>query len=415
MERLSLLELTKELVGHNTSPGNSNNDIINFVANYCEDIGFSVKKDEYKGDEGINQFNLVATIGGKGRPILGLSGHTDTVKFTKESGKSGCWSDGIEPLSLTEKDGKYYGLGVADMKLFLAMVLKASETIDVKQMRRPLALYFSAEEEVGCCGISHLLPKDKPLVEVANYVIVGEPTEMKPAIAHKGYFYFQVVITATVDETNPKVRKQITHSSNDTRATNVVEVILPKITTALTELRDLLRGHTDYRFKIPYPTFNIGGKIDYPENAMKNVIPVYISVDCELRSLPFQDQDHLRYLLERYVRESIVGLKMVNPDEVPSAIVKFVRKEPTPAMDTSEDSLIAEYTKKVSRTNGFKYLLFNTEGGIFNRAGAQSIIWGPGSINDAHHKDEFVLKKWMSQKYVDKYIALIRHFCYEEV
>ena len=409
---MELLELTRELVSRNSSPEVSNEEIINFIETHCLNIGFNVQIKPYKNDNGITQFNLVATKGGNGKPILGLSGHTDTVKFNDKEGEPKCWTK--KPLELTDAGDRYYGLGVTDMKLFLAMALKAGEAVDAKQMKRPLALYFSAEEEVGCNGISHLLPKNgEPLVEVADYIVIGEPTEMKPGIAHKGYFNFQVIISSTVDESIKNAKVQSVHSSDDTKATNVVEVILPRVSDALAELRKSLKGHTDFRFRIPYPTLNFAGKITYPANAMKNIIPIYITVDCELRSMPFQNQDHLRYLLDRYVTESIKGIKMVNTDEVPRAVVNLVT-EPTPAMETDENSPIAAYALNASGLRKFQYLLYNTEGGTFNRAGAQSIIWGPGSIDQAHKEDEFVLKKWVSQKYVDRYVALIRHFCCEE-
>ncbi|AKM82077.1 MAG: acetylornithine deacetylase, acetylornithine deacetylase [Berkelbacteria bacterium GW2011_GWE1_39_12] len=407
---MELLELTRKLIGYNTSPGQSNLEIVDFIANYCEDLDFKVQRFPYRGDKRVNQSNLVVTVGGE-EPVLALSGHTDTVSF--ETAK---WAS--DPLKLTYANGKYFARGVADMKLFLAAALKAAEAIPLSDLKRPFALYFTAEEEIGCLGAKALtgfsrksqMPKEK----LAKSIVVGEPTMMEPVSKHKGYYYFRVIIKSTIDEHAKHVAEKKLHSSDDTKATNVVALVLPRVTLALEDFRKSFRRFQDDKFELAHPTMNIGGNIIMPPGSMKNIIPTEVRLDCDLRFIPgMPPVDFLRDLMQRKLTQVIDKIKPVNPSEKFSAQVVAMRLF-TPAMDTPDGSEVVRNAIRATRRNFAKGVSYNTEGGVYNAAGAESIILGPGSINQAHQPNEFVGERWLTNESIDPYIELIRLFCCKE-
>jgi acetylornithine deacetylase len=90
----------------------------------------------------------------------------------------------LEPFSLTERDGKLYGRGTADMKGYLASVLAAVPLFLESPLRRPVHLAFSYDEEVGCLGVRSLLEVLPQRIPQPALCLIGEPTELKPVLRH---------------------------------------------------------------------------------------------------------------------------------------------------------------------------------------------------------------------------------------
>ena len=122
----------------------SNKALIELLADWLATLGFKTEILPIENSRG--KYNLLATYG-EGEGGLLLAGHTDTVPFDE-----GRWT--FDPFKLTEKDGKFYGLGTADMKGFFAFVLDAIARLDLTKLTKPLRILATADEETTMLGLS---------------------------------------------------------------------------------------------------------------------------------------------------------------------------------------------------------------------------------------------------------------------
>jgi acetylornithine deacetylase len=182
---MTVQETLKDLVAIDSVSTRSNAEIISYLAKRCETAGFTVKRFPYVDDAGVEKINLVAvaqTSISDPKTELALVGHTDTVTFHP------AW---IEALRLTEKDGELFGRGACDTKAFISAALTAVERTDLSKLKKPLALVFTADEEVGCLGAKRLA---QARAFTARYAIVGEPTSLQPMRAGKGYCLAEITV-----------------------------------------------------------------------------------------------------------------------------------------------------------------------------------------------------------------------------
>jgi acetylornithine deacetylase len=177
------VEITlKDLVAFDSVSSRSNAEIIAYLKTRCEARGLNVRTYSHTDENGIEKLNLTATTSDDAEIQLALVGHTDTVPYDPN------WN---EALQLTERDGKLFGRGSCDTKAFIAAALTAIESIELVQLKKPLALVFTADEEIGCLG-ARRLANAKPFA--ARYAIVGEPTSLQPMRAGKGYCLAEVTV-----------------------------------------------------------------------------------------------------------------------------------------------------------------------------------------------------------------------------
>jgi acetylornithine deacetylase len=413
MENLSVKELAAKLVGFKTVSTGENHcsvvEMAEWITNYLRPLGFTVKLFDYE-NHGKKNVNLLASIGGDTMPKLAFAGHMDTVGAGKWSGSD---SNPNIPWELQLKDDRYYGLGIADMKCFLAIAIKAAEIISTEKLIHPFTLCFTGDEEVGCLGAKKLAEKIK---KISDYVVIGEPTSNTPIYMHKGYMYLgiNVGIKNSTGKDNP------VHASNPTTSTNVIERVLPIVIGELSNIKSRLETICDERFKpfYPYPSMNIGGEFSIGRNdkektkQSKNIIPLGFYMSCEIRPLSGQDTNSLRALVRRVLNEALSNIKCQKPNESIELKVDFVRA-PTLPMETPIASPIIKASSEISGKNP-EAVVFNTEGGIFNRGGSETVIWGPSDISQAHVNNESVPQKILDDPfYVDQYLKLIRQFCCE--
>src|SRR5207245_3728649 len=183
---MTVEETLAQLVRLDSVSSHSNAEIISWLAARCEAHGFAVKTLPYIDDFRVEKINLMALAGAdfSGRPEveLVLAGHTDTVPYDP------AW---LDALRLTERGGKLYGRGACDTKAFIAAALTAVEKIDLAKLKKPLALVFTADEEIGCLGAKRL-PAARPFN--TRYAIVGEPTSLRPMRAGKGYALAEITV-----------------------------------------------------------------------------------------------------------------------------------------------------------------------------------------------------------------------------
>lgn len=360
MQRPSLAEMLRHLIGSpsvsSVSPtwDQSNAAVIDHLAEWCEAFGFAVERLPIEGHPG--KFNLVASLG-SGPDGLVLSGHTDTVPFDESR-----WTS--DPFTLTERDNRWYGLGTCDMKGFFAVVLDALSALDLRRLNRPLILIATADEESSMCGARALLETHRQL---GRHAVIGEPTGLKPVRLHKGIAMEAIRLSGRAG-----------HSSDPALGNSALEGMHRVITELLAWRSELQQRYRNPLFAVEVPTLNLG-HIHGGDN------PNRICGACELtfdiRPLPGMDLDELRGELDRRLDSCLQGSGL--------GIERTALFSGIPAMETPAQSPIVRAAEQLT---GFAAgaVAFATEGPYLNEMGHDTVILGPGHIDQAHQPDEFL-------------------------
>jgi acetylornithine deacetylase len=352
-------ETLAELVAIDSVSSRSNATIIDYLARRCELTGFSIKRFPYQDSSGVDKFNLIALAGADfSAPSpsveLALVGHTDTVPYDAN------W---IEALSLTERDGKLFGRGACDTKAFIAATLTAVQAIDWKSLKRPLALVFTADEEVGLIGAKRLA--DERALE-ARYAIVGEPTSLQPIRAGKGYCLAEITIAGREG-----------HSAYPHLGTSAV-FGAARLISSIEGLAKTLETDRHAAFDPPFTTLNVGV---VRGGTAKIVIPGECRFTLEWRPIPGQDPGHLLNL----INQAIADQKKLYSDF--SCEVDASRADH--GFETSPESTLVKLLEELTG-NQPGTVAFGTEAAQLTQLGAESVVLGPGNIRVAHRTGEFV-------------------------
>jgi acetylornithine deacetylase len=369
-----------ELVSINSVSNNSNAEIIRYLAARCEALGLRVHLFPYEDEQNVEKVNMVAWAGTDSEKIdveLALVGHTDTVPFDS------AWA---EALRLTEREGRLYGRGACDTKGFVAAALAAAEGADLRGLRRPLALVFTADEEVGCLGAKRLA-QARPLS--ARYSVVGEPTSLRPMRAGKGYCLAELVL-----------RGREGHSAYPALGASAI-FRAARLVTRIERIGEELQADTRPHFEPPYTTLNVGL---IRGGTAKNIIAGECRVTLEWRPVPGQDASHVVEL----VRAAIEDERSRDADF--DCTLNVIRLDE--AMETPAESrlvrLLEETTGDAAGT-----IAFGTEAPQMAELGAEAVVFGPGDIRVAHRTGEFVPVEEL-RECVRVLSRAIEHFCVEE-
>ncbi len=355
----------------------SNRPVIDLLAEWCEALGFSVQILSLASQPssaiapGIalsplelllpaslpSKANLIATLGSGPGGLL-LSGHTDTVPCDPA-----LWSS--DPFKLTERDGRYYGLGTCDMKAFFAIALAAVHAMPLKNLAAPLVLVATADEETTMDGAKALLQQHTSLPPA---LIIGEPSGLKPIRMHKGIFTDSVRIIGKSG-----------HSSDPMSGRNALEGAR-QVMDALDQWRkELARRYQNPAFRIPYPTLNFG--VLHGGNN-----PNKICAECELQFdlRPLPDMPPIAAL-----REEIAHLIQAATANLELKVVYTPLCDGIPGFESPADLPWVKTVEALSE-HPAGTAAFGTEAPYFQRLGCTPIILGPGSIEQAHQADEYL-------------------------
>lgn len=357
-------EILKQLVAFDTTSRNSNLELIHFVRDLLAEQGVDAQL--VFNEEG-SKANLFATIGPNVPGGVVLSGHTDVVPVDGQD-----WSS--DPFDADERDEKLYGRGTADMKGFIACALAAVPHFQAANLKMPVHLAFSYDEEVGCLGVQAMLPELKKHIAAPRLVVVGEPTSMKVANAHKG----QHVSRTTI------VGKEA-HSSRPEDGVNAIEVAAELI-QFIGGLRDDARenGVRDSLFDPPYTSFNIG---PISGGSMFNIIPGGCEFDWEFRPVPGFDAEAALTAYQQHL-DTVINprLKAIDSscgaENTVWAYLPPLKAEPGSDAETLALSL--------AERNDTGVVAFGTEAGHFQSIEFPAVVCGPGDIAQAHKPDEFI-------------------------
>jgi acetylornithine deacetylase len=361
------IKILTDLISFKTVSGEDNSALINYCEEYLHKLGatsFKTFDDEKK------RVNLFATLKTKNsnnkKPII-LSGHTDVVPVSKG------WS--TDPFIATIKDEKLFGRGSCDMKGFIACALAYAPIYSKSKLDRDIHFSFTFDEETACQGAPILIEELKKRKIKDGICIIGEPTNMKIIDAHKGCYEYTTYFKGLAG-----------HSSAPHKGVSAVEYA-SRYVNKLIELREKLkdRAPKDSIFDPPHSTLSIGGIFG---GIAHNVIADKCHVNWETRPVVKEDGIFLNQEIDKFAREKLLPkMKKIFPN---SSIEKDIIGEII-GFDREDKSDACELISSLTGDNSRQVVSFGTEAGLFQEIGISTVVCGPGSIEQAHKIDEFIV------------------------
>lgn len=350
----------------------SNLRVVDHLANWLDDLGFDIAVVPVPNNPGKS--NVIAQRG-VGNDGLVLAGHTDTVPYDEARWQS-------DPFKVTEKDSRFYGLGTCDMKGFFPVALAAAARHADRDLRKPLTIVGTADEESTFAGARHLA--DSGALEAAAAVI-GEPTGMTPIRAHKGFTALAITIHGSSG-----------HSSNPALGDNALDAMHRVMGALIAFRQQLAERHVDPTFEVTVPTLNLGclHAGDSP-----NRICAHAELRIDLRVLPGMDTtvvlDELQGRAADACGSTPITFEVLNP--------------PVQPYQTAVDGALVRKLEALSGRSA-QTVAFGTEAPFFQKLGIETVVFGAGSIDQAHQPDEFLDRGQMARM-EDALTALIAHYC----
>jgi len=372
----SLTQLISSASISSTQPSwdQGNLEVIQLLATWFEQLGFSI--DIKAVPETRNKYNLLAKLGDGDGGLL-LAGHSDTVPFDENR-----WNS--DPLKVVDKNNKFYGLGTCDMKGFFAFILQVCKSLTTLQIKKPLYILATADEETTMAGARFFVENQYIKPDVA---IIGEPTNLVPVIMHKGHMSHRITIHG-----------QSGHSSKPSLGVNAIEIMYQVIGQLMTLKEKLAHNYSNQAFDVTEPTLNLGA-IKGGDNA--NRICGHCELDIDMRSLPGMTDNELIQLLS----EALKPLAEKYPSRV-----TFAELHPSsPSFEQAQSSELVSLAQEIS---GHKCCAVNyaTEAPFIQQLGCQTIVMGPGSIDQAHQPNEFLAHNEI-EKTEEILLKMIQKYC----
>ena len=368
------LDILTRLIAFDTTSRNSNLELIAWVEEFLRQRGIASRR---VANADGTKANLYASIGPDVAGGVVLSGHTDVVPVDDQ-----LWSS--DPWVLSERGGKLYGRGTADMKAFIALALAHVDEARAAALKRPIVLAFSYDEEIGCLGAPALIAELAAQANKPSAVIVGEPTSMKVVSAHKGVRSFIVEVTGREG-----------HSSlPDQGVSAVMEAV--KLMSLVADMSEEARALTHPHFKPPGPTMTIG-KVD--GGTASNILARRCSFIWDCRCPEMAQGDAIERRFRAVAAEVDASIKA----RAPEGGVTITRRSNTPGLTIERDSEAEVLARALTGDNETRAVAYAAEAGLFQRAGMPAIICGPGSIEQAHQPDE-----WIERTQIEEGAAFMR-------
>ena len=362
---MSTRDLLETLISFDTVSRNPNRELMDFVSAWLAEQGIESR---LIPDEGGGKANLYATV-----PAIAndggimLSGHTDVVPIDGQN-----WT--LPAFKLTERDGRYYGRGTADMKGFVACAMTAMAKASRMPLQVPLHLALSYDEEIGCVGVRSLVEHLSNETVRPRLCLVGEPTELSVAIRHKGKRGIHATFTGREG-----------HSALAPDNLNAIHLACDFIAYLRKVQEELAAPHTGHeRGKVPYTTVHAG--LINGGTAL-NIVPNRCTVAFEIRNVAEDDPDALLARIQNHARTLVAR----EQTRIPEADVAFELFNEYPGLSTPEDSWAVQFVKSLTGANGCSEVAFGTEAGMFSsQLAIPSVVCGPGSMAQGHKPDEFI-------------------------
>ena len=366
---MSTLDILDRLIGFDTVSARSNLAMVDFIETFLADRGFAITRIP---DPTGEKAGLYATLGPAGEGVL-LSGHTDVVPTDGQ--------DWTRPaFKLTRENDRLFGRGTTDMKGFVACMLTAADRAAKADLKAPLSLALSYDEEIGCVGVQQMESALAPLIGQPRLCIVGEPTVMQVTTGHKGKAMQRVVCTG-----------QAGHSALAPKFVNALHMASDFI-TAMRALQDDLRtsGVRDAAYDIPYSTIHVG---TLTGGKMLNIVADQAEMMMEFRHLAADPAE----ALTRRIRAAADQIAADYRAKWGGAAITVEQVNAYPGLDVGADAPAIALAQTLAETNTTTKVAFGTEAGVFATLGVPTIVCGPGSMEGQGHKpDEYITTEQLS-------------------
>ena len=362
--QMNAFDWLARLVEFDTTSYKSNLNLIEDVAGHLDDSGASVRL-IHNNDS--TKANLFATFGPERGGGIVLSGHSDVVPVDGQP-----WD--TDPFVMSEREGCFYGRGTTDMKGFIACALALAPDILTSDINLPIHIALSFDEEVGCLGVRSMIEVIGRELPPPRLAIVGEPTEMRVANAHKGISQQTTVVTGRDG-----------HSSRPGSGVNAVAYgaeIIGYLDSLAVEYSQA--ANNSNRFEPPGTTFNIGL---ITGGTAVNIIARECTFRWEFRPTPDVDPKEVLARLDGFVKSEILPrMRAVDADANVSTTVDIA----APTLEVVADSPAEKFALSLAGSNAPVAMSYVCEAGLFSNAGIPSIVCGPGSVSEAHQPNEFI-------------------------
>ncbi|UWU23589.1 acetylornithine deacetylase (plasmid) [Rhizobium sp. CB3060] len=362
MIAMTAAQILEKLVEFPSVVGTPNHEIVGWITDYLERAGAKVFV--LTGPEG-DRSNLFATVGPADRPGYLLSGHMDVVAAAEPG-----WTS--DPFRLQRHGARLAGRGTSDMKGFLACALAALPPIAGRSLARPLHLAFSYDEEAGCRGVPHLIARLPDLCAKPEGCIIGEPSGMRAIRGHKGKAAARVVISGRAG-----------HSSRPDLGLNAIHAMADVLGEAVTTAEHLTQGPFDNNFEPPYSSLQVG---TMHGGQAVNVIPEECTIELEARAIAGVDPTSLLAGIEG----RLGALKQRGFTARWEVISSY------PALSLTADAPLALLMEELTGRPPLAAVSYGTEAGLYQAAGMEAVICGPGDIGRAHKANEFIEESELS-------------------
>lgn len=364
---MNTINRLSRLIAFDTTSRHSNLALIHDCADYLESLGLKPWLSHNADQSKANLFATIAAADGSTEGGLILSGHTDVVPTDGQAWQS-------DPYRADIREGRLYGRGSADMKGFIAAVLAAAPAMVQAELKRPLHIALSYDEEIGCLGAPVMIAELQKRGLTPEHCIVGEPTSMRMVVAHKGIHTFRCA-----------VHGKAAHSSLTPQGVNAIEYAA-KLIVFINELAGRLKARhdTDPDYDVPFSTLSVN---TIAGGIAGNIVPQLCEFEFDYRNLPHMSPADITAPIEAHIRE-VLQPQMQAVDA--ACRIDMHHGENVPAMPEAEAALLHDLITQLVQDSSRLKVAYATEGGQFQQAGIATVICGPGNIEQAHKADEFV-------------------------
>ena len=364
---MNTINRLSRLIAFDTTSRHSNLALIHDCADYLESLGLKPWLSHNADQSKANLFATIAAANGSTEGGLILSGHTDVVPTDGQTWQS-------DPYRADIREGRLYGRGSADMKGFIAAVLAAAPAMVQAELKRPLHIALSYDEEIGCLGAPVMIAELQKRGLTPEHCIVGEPTSMRMVVAHKGIHTFRCA-----------VHGKAAHSSLTPQGVNAIEYAA-KLIVFINELAGRLKARydTDPDYDVPFSTLSVN---TIAGGIAGNIVPQLCEFEFDYRNLPHMSPADITAPIEAHIRE-VLQPQMQAVDA--ACRIDMRHGENVPAMPEAEAALLHDLITQLVQDSSRLKVAYATEGGQFQQAGIATVICGPGNIEQAHKADEFV-------------------------
>ena len=360
----STKKILADLVAFPVVSGESNLNIVEYITDYLNSFGIETR---LSFDETRAKANIFTTIGPQTDGGIMLSGHTDVVTAVGQ--------DWTQPaFNLHEADGRLYGRGSVDMKGFLALCLAQVPDFIAANLKRPIHFGITFDEEIGSFGAKVLAEDIQSLPYKPGYCIVGEPTQMQVIAAHKGGY-----------EITTHIKGVDGHSSDPDRGVSAIHYAV-KFISHLLDVRDKLAKHSvaNSAFKPAYSSINIG---TLNGGISRSTIAAKCTFDWELRVMPDESGERILSQINEYAESTLLPAMRA---KFPQSSVQTIVNAAYPGLAYRSESALLHIMKSLTGDDEFSVVAFGTDAGYFQQAGIETVVFGPGSIEQAHKPDEYI-------------------------